>query len=156
MPNSPKQQHKNSPPYEGGVAREARRGGSHSSLPREQLNNLEYLKPNRRSLRHNLTPAEATFWQAVKNGTLEGRKFRRQHSVGNYVLDFYCPAEKLAIELDGEVHFHDSARQTDSKRALYLRSLGIRVLRFENRLVFEDMEWVLGAIKTSFGWNKLK
>ena len=102
----------NSPPYEGGVAEG--RGGSLSN--REQLNNLEYLKPTRKSLRHNLTPAEATFWIAIKNGNLEGKKFRRQHSVGNYILDFYCASEKLAIELDGEVHFNDQARESDSKR----------------------------------------
>jgi very-short-patch-repair endonuclease len=140
----------NSPPYEGGVAEG--RGGS---LPnRTQLNNLDYLKPTRKQLRHTLTPAEATFWIAIKNGSLEGRKFRRQHSIGNYVLDFYCPSEKLAIELDGEIHFNDPAREADSKRTLYLRGLGIRVLRFENRLIFEDLEWVLGAIKNTFGWNK--
>jgi very-short-patch-repair endonuclease len=69
-------------------------------------------------------------------------------------LDFYCPSEKLAIELDGEAHFHDAGIEYDSKRTLYLKNLGIRVLRFENQLVFDDLEWVLGVIKTHFQQNK--
>ena len=71
---------------------------------RKKVNNLPYLKTFRKELRNNLTPAEAKFWKIVQNKNLEGRKFRRQHSVGNYILDFYCPSEKLAVELDGEVH----------------------------------------------------
>jgi very-short-patch-repair endonuclease len=141
----------NSPPYEGGVARAARRGGSSSD--RKQLNNLEYLKPTRKSLRLSLTPAEATLWKVIKNEKLDGRKFRRQHSIGNYVLDLYCPGEKLAIELDGEVHFQDQAFEADFQRTIYLQNLDIRVLRFENRSVFEELDWVLGVIKNNFGWN---
>ena len=71
----------------------------------EDLHNLPKLKTFRRKLRSNLTPAEAAFWKIVQNAKLDGRKFRRQHSVGGYILDFYCPAERLGIELDGEVHF---------------------------------------------------
>jgi very-short-patch-repair endonuclease len=103
-----------------------------------RINNLPHLKPFKKNLRNNLTPAEATFWKAVQNKNLDGRKFRRQHSVGKYILDFYCPSEKLAVELDGAVHFNDAARQYDCERKLFLQSCGIRVLRFENRLVFED------------------
>ncbi len=120
----------------------------------KQINNLPYLKTFRKDLRSHLTPAEATFWKVVQNSKLAGRKFRRQHSVGNYILDFYCPSEKLAIELDGEVHFNDAAREYDYERKLFLQHYGIKVLRFENRLVFEDLEWVLGVIKSNFGWNK--
>jgi very-short-patch-repair endonuclease len=69
-------------------------------MPR-QVNNRPELKQIRRELRHNLTPAEATLWRCLQNKQLAGRKFRRQHSVGSYVLDFYCPSEMLAIELDG-------------------------------------------------------
>jgi very-short-patch-repair endonuclease len=163
MARPPTGNQKNSPPYEGGVARAARRGGSLSPISdslqddsyphRKQLNNLEYLKPIRKSLRRSLTPAEASLWKAIKNGKLDGRKFRRQHSVGNYVLDFYCSAEKLAIELDGEVHFQDQAFEADFQRTIYLQSLDIKILRFENRSVFEELDWVLGVIKNNFGWN---
>ena len=81
-----------------------------------------------------------------------GRKFRRQHSIGKYILDFYCPSEKLAIELDGEVHFNDAARENDAKRKKFLKDCGIRVLRFENRWIFEELEWVIWRIKSEFGW----
>jgi len=63
------------------------------------LHNLKHLKQTRKNLRNALTPAEATLWKYIQNSKVEGKKFRRQHSVGNYILDFYCPSEKLAIEL---------------------------------------------------------
>jgi very-short-patch-repair endonuclease len=119
-----------------------------------QMNNLAHLKKIRRKLRNNLTPAEAKFWKIVQNSKFEGRKFRRQHSIGNYILDFYCPSEKLAIELDGEVHFTDSARVYDFERRKFLENFGIKVLRFENKRVFEDLDWVLDVIKSNFGWRK--
>lgn len=90
---------KNSPPVLGGVPNG--RGGKVS------INNLPHLKTFRQTLRKKLTTAEARFWKVVQNKQFEGRKFRRQHSIGNYILDFYCSSEKLAIELDGEVHFND-------------------------------------------------
>lgn len=142
---------KNSPPLKGGVS--AGRGGS-SSSNLQQINNLPHLKTFRKTLRNNLTSAEAAFWKVVQNKKFEGKKFRRQHSVGNYILDFYCPSEKLAVELDGEVHFNDVAREYDFERKLFLEHYGIKVLRFENRLVFEGLERVLGIIKSNFGWNK--
>ncbi|MHA6250128.1 endonuclease domain-containing protein [Pontibacter sp. CAU 1760] len=64
------------------------------------LHNRKYLKENRRELRHNLTPAEAELWKHLQGSQLAGRKFRRQHSIGNFILDFYCSSEKMAIELD--------------------------------------------------------
>jgi very-short-patch-repair endonuclease len=90
----------------------------------------------------------------IQNGKLNGRKFRRQHSVGNYVLDFYCPSEKLAIELDGEVHFQDQAFEADFNRTVYLQDFGIRILRFENKQVFEEIDWILAVIVSNFGWDK--
>jgi predicted helicase/very-short-patch-repair endonuclease len=139
---------KSSPPVLGGVDAFRGRGGN------PQINNLPHLKTFRKDLRNNLTPAEAKFWTIIKNKQFEGRKFRRQHSVGNYILDFYCPAEKLAIELDGQVHFNDSAREYDYERKLFLEQFGIKVLRFENKRVFEDLEWMLDVIKSNFGWSE--
>ena len=123
-------------------------------MSEEQVNNLPYLKTFRKKLRSNLTPAEATFWKIVQNSKLEGRKFRRQHSVDSYILDFYCPSEKLAIELDGEIHFNEAAQEYDYERKLFLRHYGIKVLRFENKLVFEELGWVLDKIRSNFGWSK--
>jgi very-short-patch-repair endonuclease len=110
--------------------------------------------PRRKKLRRNLTPAEATLWNAIKNSKLSGRKFRRQHSVGYYVLDFFCVEERLAIELDGEVHRNDQAEVYDYKRKLFLNESGIRVIRFENFLVFEDIDYVCHRIESFFGWWK--
>jgi very-short-patch-repair endonuclease len=149
---------KGSPPFQGGVA-EGRGGYSNSKTKKfptgdDKLNNRDYLSPRRKTLRHGLTSAEANLWISLKNGKLRGRKFRRQHSIENYILDFYCPSEKPAIELDGEGHFHESRQISDSERTLFLRTLGIRVLRFENKLIFDDLEWVLTVIENNFSSNK--
>jgi very-short-patch-repair endonuclease len=75
------------------------------------------------------------------------KKFRRQHSVGPFILDFYCATEKLAIELDGHYHFTSDGFERDEKRTKYLEEFGIRVLRFENDEVFKATEAVLEKIK---------
>ena len=116
-----------------------------------QLNNLPKLKTFRKHLRSNLTPAEARLWSMLKNSQLDGRKFRRQHSFSGYILDFYCPAEKLGIELDGAVHFSEQAAQHDYERGLFFMYFGVRILRFENKWVFEEPEWVLNSIREAFG-----
>ena len=66
-----------------------------------QKHNLSYFKEARKILRNNSTSAEATLWNILKNSQLDGRKFQRQHSIENFVVDFYCSAEKLIVELDG-------------------------------------------------------
>jgi len=78
---------------------------------------------------------------------LNGKKFRRQHSIGNHIVDFYCPECRLAIELDGQKHFNSIASEYDLLRTEFLRRLNIRVLRFENRAVFDNFAAVLGMIK---------
>ena len=120
----------------------------------DRLNSRPYLQTFRTELRKNLTPAEATLWNYLKRSQLDGRKFRRQHSVRNYILDFYCPAERLAVELDGQVHLSGRAQLYDQERDLFLEHFGILVIRFENARVFEDPEYVLGNIKKWFGWWK--
>ena len=120
----------------------------------EKIHNVKNLKENRKKLRNNLTPAEAKLWSLLKNGQLENRKFRRQHSVGPYVLDFYCPSEKLCIELDGIVHFTEEGYEYDTARTEYLKTLNIRVMRFENKDVFENAEGVLEEIRRNFTSNR--
>ena len=115
------------------------------------LNNLPRLRAFRKSLRRNLTPAEARLWSLIKNSQLDGRKFRRQHSYAGYIFDFYCSSEKLAIELDGEIHYNERAAANDRERELVMRYFGIRVLRFENKDIFESQSWVLDRIRSSFG-----
>ena len=115
-----------------------------------QIKNIGYLKDRRRELRNNLTPAEATLWNELKSGKLADRKFRRQHSIANYIVDFYCPAENLIVELDGEVH-NDAMRSVrDFERDERLKALGNRIIRFENKQMFKDMEGVLRVIADNF------
>jgi very-short-patch-repair endonuclease len=89
-------------------------------------------------------------WLHFKNSQLEGRKFRRQHSIENYILDFYCPSEKVNIELDGAAHYTEEGTENDKLRDQFLNELDITVLRIENRDVFENLENVLEMIKNNF------
>jgi len=114
------------------------------------IHNKPELKTLRKQLRNNSTSAEAVLWIQLKHSQLEGRKFRRQHSIGNYIVDFYCPEEQLAIELDGDPHFWEEGIQYDQIRDGYLNSKGIQVIRFENTWIFGDMEYVLHEIKKHF------
>jgi len=104
----------------------------------------------RRQLRRQLTPAEARLWTYLRSGQLDGRKFRRQQGIGSYILDFYCPSEQLAIELDGESHNNPTTEAKDAERTKFLNALGIRVLRFENCLVFDFPENLLHSIREHF------
>ena len=115
-----------------------------------QIKNIKPLKERRRELRKNLTPAEAYLWSVLKNKNLEGRKFRRQQSIENYIVDFCCPLEKLIIELDGEVHNDIGQIEYDYKRDSRLTELGYAILRFENKMVFEQLDNVLAEIKSKF------
>ncbi len=90
-----------------------------------------------RRLRNNLTPAEARLWSALRNKQLEGLRFRCQHPVGNFILDFYCPACKLAIEVDGDIH--DRTSEYDNIRSAKLAQYGYKVLRFSNEQVITGL-----------------
>lgn len=112
--------------------------------------NLPALKRIRRDLRNHATPAQRALWQVLKQRQLQSRKFRRQHSVGRYVLDFYCPEERLVVELDGAVHDDPLRREHDAERQAGLEALSVRVLRFENREALETPEIVAAAIAAHF------
>ena len=98
-----------------------------------------------RRLRKNLTPAEANLWQALRNKQLAGLRFRCQHPIGNFIFDFYCPACKLVVEVDGEIHC-DRA-DYDNARSSKLAEHGYRVLRFSNQRVMNDLPQVLAEIR---------
>ena len=117
--------------------------------------NNKNLKPLRSFLRKNSTSAEAALWILLKSRKLEGRKFRRQQSINNYIVDFYCPSENLIIELDGDPHGDYIQIEKDKIRDRYLEKLGLTVLRFENRFVFQETEYVLKEIKGKFKDSKL-
>ncbi|MCX8051232.1 MAG: DUF559 domain-containing protein, partial [Chlorobi bacterium] len=99
-----------------------------------------------RSLRKTATDAESLLWRLLRNRGIEGAKFRRQHPIPPYVLDFYCHELKLAIEVDGGQHNEAQQRKRDEERTAFLESRGIRVLRFWNREVLHETEGVLQAI----------
>jgi very-short-patch-repair endonuclease len=112
--------------------------------------NVPIRKPFRRALRAQLTSAEAALWKQLQRSQLDGRKFRRQHGVGPYVLDFYCAQERLAIELDGASHDYAAVQSRDGIREDFLMQAGIYVLRFENQDVMENLEGVLIEIRRHF------
>ena len=113
-----------------------------------QHSNRPTLLTFRRELRTAGTPAEAFLWTRLKGRQMNGMRFRRQFSVDCFILDFYCPECRLAVELDGAGHFTEEGRIYDEARTEYLGQLhGIRVIRFENREVFEHIDGVLGEIR---------
>jgi very-short-patch-repair endonuclease len=97
-----------------------------------------------RDLRKNLTPAEEYLWQALKSKQLNGLRFRSQHPVGNFILDFYCPSCKLVVEVDGSIH--DDRQDYDLARTQALEAYGYFVLRFTNDEVLGDRDTVLAKI----------
>jgi len=90
----------------------------------------------------------------VKIKTTGGRKFRRQYSIGSYIVDFCCPSEKLVIELDGDSHGEYHKIQDDENRDKYIESLGFIVLRFENRFVFRKPEYLKSEIRKALSTRK--
>ena len=114
------------------------------------MHNRKILKANRKNLRNTGTSAEAVLWTYLKARQIAGRKFRRQHSIANYIVDFYCPEERLVIELDGQSHYNVGGQISDDNRDEYLKSLGLTILRVENKWIFKNIEGVLEEIKCIF------
>ena len=114
------------------------------------LKNPRNTKDLRRTLRKNMTEAEAILWERVRAKKL-GTKVKRQYGVGPYVLDFYIPKYNLAIEIDGKIHLNPDVKERDINRDAFLERNGIEVLRFTNNQVLNEIEQVLIKIKTRFG-----
>ena len=95
-------------------------------------------------MRDEMTPAEQVLWQALRGRRLAGLKFRAQHPVGPFVLDFYCSRHKLVVELDGDIH--DQQQERDAARTAQLNAYGYRVIRFRNAEVLTDLPAVLEKI----------
>ncbi len=106
--------------------------------------NSSEFRERRKNLRNNSTPAEAVLWRSLKGRGAGGYKFRRQQSIGPYILDFYCPELRLCIELDGSSH--DLKFDFDQRRSGFLHEQGIRVVRFENNLVRADVDGIVAEI----------
>jgi len=103
-------------------------------------------KEKRRTLRKNMPPAETILWSKLRGKSLHGCKFRRQYSIGPYIVDFYSPQLRLAIEIDGESHFVDGALQRDQVRRAFIESAGVTVLRFTNQDIYDRLEGVVEKI----------
>ena len=108
------------------------------------LFNQKRLKETRKNLRSNMTEAEKYLWNFLKWKKINWLKFRRQHSVWRYILDFYCPSIKLCIELDWKIH--NDRKQYDMIRTEYLSKSEIRVLRFANEEIFDNIDFVIEKI----------
>ena len=107
-------------------------------------------------LRRNETIAEKLLWEKLRNNQLEGLKFRRQHPVNIYIADFYCHKFKLIIELDGDYHNQEEQKQKDEVRTEVLRLNGLKIIRFKNEEVEQDINQVLITIKNKIEQLKEK
>ena len=106
--------------------------------------NSEEQKEKRKALRMNMTSAEAVLWRALKGRRAGKWKFRRQQSIGPFILDFYCPELKLCVELDGKSH--DYKEEYDAQRTAFLKGQGIHVIRFQNEQVWVGIEGIIREI----------
>ena len=113
--------------------------------PIKIFNKTEY-KQRRQELRHNMTEPEKQLWQILRNSQM-GVKFRRQHGIGHYIVDFYCVELKLVIEVDGESHYSEDAKAYDEIRDNFILSLGITTIRLNNDDVIKNIEGVYQYIK---------
>lgn len=99
-----------------------------------------------REMRHPQTPAEATVWRYIRNQA-PGHKFRRQHPIGKFIIDFYCAQLRLCIEIDGDTHLKEDQQKHDAVRTEYLELIGRKVIRFTNDDVRFNIEAVVQEIK---------
>ena len=118
-----------------------------------RLYNHPDLKDKRRVLRRHQTDAERKLWQILRNQQLDGLKFFRQYSIGNYIVDFYCPRIRLAVEVDGGQHLD---RHTDKARTECLLKEGITVLRFWNNEVLTNPAGVYEKIRSTISPLKIR
>jgi very-short-patch-repair endonuclease len=136
------------PPLEKGPACPVGRGKG--GFEKSMLHYNKNLKLYSRELRKNMTDAEKLLWYKIRGRQLKGYQFYRQKIIGNYIVDFYCPKAKLAIELDGGQHYSDEGKEKDRMRDKNIADFGIEVLRFSDREIFESLNSVLEKI-----WNQL-
>ena len=106
----------------------------------------KHLKVYSRELRKNMTDTEKLLWSKIRVKQLKGIQFYRQKPIGNFIVDFYCPKANLVIELDGGQHYSEDSKAKDDQRDEYLRKMGLRVLRFSDREVFQDSIAVIEKI----------
>ena len=111
------------------------------------IRNIRSRETFRKKLRKSATAAEAVLWKHLQRRQISGKRFRRQHSFGRYIVDFYCPESRLIVELDGAAHYSITIDEYEAERTKYLEGLGLRVIRFENRELLDNLEAVLERIR---------
>lgn len=104
-------------------------------------------KTYQKELRKNPTPSEKIIWELVRNKRLNGYKFRRQHIIDVFIVDFVCLKKKLIIEIDGKIH--DFQKEYDKERTLFLNEMDFQVIRFTNDQVLHNLEYVTQEILTN-------
>jgi very-short-patch-repair endonuclease len=104
------------------------------------------LKQIARNLRKNMTPAEIKLWQKIRRKQLKGIRFYRQRPIGNYIVDFCSFSPRLIIEVDGDTHYTDEAKQRDMKRDRFFQSMGFKILRFTNKDIIQNIDGVIETI----------
>ena len=120
-----------------------------------RTHNRPALTEKRKYLRTHSTSAEAVMWMILKEKQIEGVKFRRQFSIGPYILDFYAPKLRLCIELDGAHHFtHDGIINDDVRSEYLMRLHNVYILRFENDTLFKCPEGVIASIRQAIKERK--
>jgi very-short-patch-repair endonuclease len=112
-----------------------------------KIHNIRILSNRRKELRKNQTETEEKLWWYLRDKRL-GYKFRRQHSIGGYILDFICKDKKLIIEVDGEIHNKQENQKYDEVRDKYFTELDYKVLRFRNEEIESDVKKVVEIIKS--------
>jgi very-short-patch-repair endonuclease len=116
------------------------------SLPKMFFGAVASVFENAKDMRQNMTEAERKLWSRINNKQL-GFRFKPQHPISRFVADFYCHKAKLIIEVDGEIHLGRKEKEYDENREAVLKRLGIKVLRFTNEEVINDMEKVVEEIR---------
>ena len=111
-------------------------------MPRAIRGQANYLDIKRR-LRSTMTGPETRLWSKLKARQFQGLKFRRQHGIGPYIVDFYCPEQSLVIEVDGDSHADADQIVKDGQRERYLQSLGLHVIRYCNDDIMKNLDGVL-------------
>jgi very-short-patch-repair endonuclease len=136
------------PPERGrsiGFAQRSRSGGGQVA---SRFNRTEEKTKRARNLRRAATHVEGRLWSKLRRAQLDGLSFRRQHSAGPYILDFYCPESRLVIELDGGQHSERAQRARDQRRTTWLQERGVTELRFWNNDITENLHGVLEHIRS--------
>ena len=136
----------NPPPLSEGRCPAKRDGGARKAMTMRKFSNLKREKPLRKKLRNSATIQEIILWSRLRKNQLK-YKFRRQYSIGKYIVDFYRSEKKLITELDGWQHKEEKQERYDKKRTEFMESLGFKILRFWNNDVNDNLEGVILKIE---------